>query len=97
MPSGFKPDAVFFFTYFSEDWRTIEEVSKGLRHDLAVLESYKTFLNELYAKAGIDRDMPGEIMRMRLEPYGPEIVQYVLRQLAEICQPRARYQSIRFL
>ena len=85
---GFKPDAVFFFTYFSEDWRTIDEVSKGLRHDLAVPESYKTFLNELYEKAGIDRDMPGEIMRMRLEPYGPEIVQYVLRRLAEICRQR---------
>jgi hypothetical protein len=84
----FQPDAVFFFTYSPELDRTIDRVAKGLRNDLAAPESYKRFLNELYKKAGVDRDTPGEVMHMRLRPYGPEIVQYALRRLAEVCRQR---------
>ena len=84
----FQPDAVFFFTYSDEFARTIDHLAKGLRNDLAVPESYKTFLNQLYEKAGIDRDTPGEVVRTRLRPYGPEIVQSVLRRLAGVCRER---------
>ena len=92
----FQPDAVFFFTYSPEFGRTFDHLARGCVMTWAVPESYKTFLNELYEKAGVDRHTPGEVVANAVATVWPRNCP-VRASATSGGMSSARYQSVRRL
>jgi hypothetical protein len=47
------------------------------------------YLRQIVKKAGVKSDMEGRTLRARLQPYGNDIINWVYRQVVELCRERS--------
>ena len=84
----YKPDAVLLSVYEPDRMFILLHLSEILRRSIEAPPEYREFLSEIYRKAGVHGGMPDLVIQRRLQPFVPELYEWVFRRFAQQCAQR---------
>jgi hypothetical protein len=84
----FKPDAVLFCIYAVDREFVAGHLAQVFRTGVEIPPGYREFLTDIARRAGIRGSMPKLVIQRRLQPFMPELIEWVLRRFKSECEAR---------